>query len=414
MPTSVHDLDLPTVDFFAREPRSVTPAELDGIRTQSWIARTPFGYVITRYDDVVAILRDQRFHQASSRLAEFRGITDEEFLNSRDGNSILSAEGDEHARLRRLVSPAFTPKAADKLRPFMRQVINELVDAIEAQGACDVVTDLCEPYPIPIICELLGAPPEDWKLFSHWAWSLLRVFDFDVNDALPQIKKASAELDAYVRGLIEARRNDPTDDLLTTLIAAEEAGDRLSERELVMLASAVLVAGTDTTRNQLACAVALFVAHPEQWKLLADQPELAPRAVEETMRVLGAIRGTGRFAAADAVYRDVLFPEGTFVSPGFAFANFDPAVFPGGDVFDITRVSGNQPQLTFGSGIHYCLGAALARAELQEALPVLARRLPDLVANGDSAWKSGFVAIFGPTSLPVRFTPPPFASAATS
>jgi cytochrome P450 len=406
MPTSVNDLDLPTVDFFAREPRSVTPAELDEVRAQSWIARGPLGYVLTRYEDVVAGLRDQRFHQASSRIAEFRGITDEEFLNNREGNSILSAEGDEHTRLRRLVSPAFTPKAADKLRPFMRQVINELVDKVAARGTCDVVADLCEPYPIPIICELLGAPPEDWKLFSKWASSLLKVFDFNVNDALPEIKKASAELDEYVRGLIEVRRGHPTDDLLTTLIAAEEAGDRLSERELVTMASAVLVAGTDTTRNQLACAVGLFVENPEQWKLLADQPELAPRAVEETMRVLGAIRGTGRFAAADVVYRDVLFPEGTFVSPGFTFANFDPAVFPGGDVFDITRES-NQPQLTFGSGIHYCLGAALARAELQEALPVLARRMPDLEPDGEAVWKSGFVAIWGPTSLPVRFTPPP-------
>jgi cytochrome P450 len=405
MPTSVNDLDLPTIDFFARDARSVGPAELNDIRTQSWLGRSPLGFVLTRYEDVVAILRDQRFHQASSRLAKFRGITDEEFLASRDGNSILSAEGDEHARLRRLVAPAFTPKSADALRPFMRRVINELVDSVVEWGVCDVVTDICEPYPIPIICELLGAPPEDWKLFSRWASSLLRIFDFDVNDALPEIKRASAELDAYVNGLIDTRRGQPGDDLLTTLIAAEEAGDRLSQRELVMLASAVLVAGTDTTRNQLACAVALFVEHPEQWKLLAEQPELAPRAVEEVMRVLGAVRGTGRFAAADVVYREVFFPEGTFISPSFTFANFDPAAFPGGDHFDITRVPSSQPQLTFGSGIHHCLGAALARAELQEALPVLARRLPDLAAEGDARWKPPFVAIWGPTSLPIRYTP---------
>ena len=416
MPTLCHDLDLPEIDLFARDSREITPGELAEVRERSWLGRTPFGYVLTRYEDVVAILRDQRFHQASSRLAEFRGITDEEFLASREGNSILSAEGDEHARLRRLVAPAFTPKAADMLRPFMRGVINELVDGVSERGTCDVVTDLCEPYPIPIICELLGAPREDWKLFSRWASALLRIFDFDVNDALPEIKKASAELDEYVNALIDTRRGDPRDDLLTTLIAAEEAGDRLSQRELVMLASAVLVAGTDTTRNQLACAVALFTEHPEQWGLLADRPELAPRAVEEVMRVLGAIRGTGRFAAADVVYRDVLFPEGTFISPSFTFANFDPAVFPGGESFDITREPSNQPQLTFGSGIHYCLGAALARAELQEALPVLARRLPDLAADGPATWKSPFVAIWGPTSLPVRFasTPLPSVSAARS
>ena len=151
--------------------------------------------------------------------------------------------------------------------------------------------------------------------------------------------------------------------------------------------------------------MAVFAEHPDQWRLLADQPELAPRAVEEAMRYFGAVRGTGRFASEDIVYRDVLFPAGTFISPSMATANFDARVFEEPERFDITKEPAGQPQLTFGSGIHYCLGAALARAELQEALPLLARRLPDLALDGPVTWKPNTVGIFGPDHLPVTFTP---------
>jgi cytochrome P450 len=236
-----------------------------------------------------------------------------------------------------------------------------------------------------------------------WASDLLRVFNNNLAEDLPYIKQASAELDEYVKGLIADRRSKPADDLLTDLIAAHEAGDRLTDDELVSLVGAVIVGGTDTTRNQLACSVALFSDYPDQWKLLADDPSLAPRAVEESMRILGAIRGTGRVASEDIEYRDVLFPKGTIISPGLASANRDDHVFPDADRFDITREPSGQPQLTFGSGIHYCLGAALARAELQEALPLLAQRMPNLQVAGEIEWKPAATGIWGPERLPLRF-----------
>ena len=189
------------------------------------------------------------------------------------------------------------------------------------------------------------------------------------------------------------------------MIAAEEAGDKLDNDELVMMVNAVIVGGTDTTRNQLGCAVALFAEHPDQWALLAERPELAGRAVEETMRYAGAVRGTGRFASEDIEYRGVLFPEGTFLGVGLAEANRDDHIFTAPAAFDITSPAPGSPQLTFGSGIHYCLGAALARAELQEALPLLAQRMPDLALDGPTTWKPEGVGIFGPASLPVRFDP---------
>ncbi len=231
----------------------------------------------------------------------------------------------------------------------MREVIGGLVDKVAADGRADFTADICEPYPIPIICELLGAPKKDWQLFSRWA------------------------------------------------------GDKLTTDELVMMVNAVIVGGTDTTRNQLGCAVALFAGHPDQWALLAERPELAPRAVEEAMRYFGAVRGTARFASCDIEYRDVLFPTGTFMAVALADANRDAAVFPDPERFDITSEAAGQPQMTFGAGIHYCLGAALARAELQEALPLLAQRMPKLAIDGDITWKPEGVGIFGPAHMPITF-----------
>jgi cytochrome P450 len=401
--TTVWDLDVPVLDM-EDGSRRPDPAELISTAAHSWIARNVFGFTILHYDDVVAMLRDKRWHSAASMVLEMSGITDPEKL-ARRRTSILSAEGDEHTRLRRLVGPAFSPRAADRLRPFMREVVDGLVDAVAAGGRADIAVDICEPYPIPIICELLGAPKDDWKLFSRWAEDMLRIFNGNLQEDLPIIEAAQDEMDDYVRDLVAVRRSRPSDDLLTALIAAEEAGDRLSEQELVVMVEAVLIGGTDTTRNQLGCAVALFAEHPEQWRLLAEQPELAPRAVEEAMRYFGAVRGTGRFASEDIEYRGVLFPKGTFIAPSMATANRDPEVFADPGTFDITRPPSGQPQLTFGSGIHYCLGAALARAELQEALPLLARRLRDLRIDGEVVWKPNTVGIFGAERLPVAFTP---------
>ena len=397
MATLAADLDLP---FY--EGRDVE--QMTALPDDHWLARNFFGYAVWHYDDAVGILRDKRWHNAAGRIPELMGITNEEFL-SRQGVSILSAEGEMHTRLRRLVAPAFSPRSADRLRPFMREVINGLVDRVSPAGRADFATDICEPYPIPIICELLGAPKSDWQLFSRWANDVLEIFSLDVVEKLDLIMRTQDELDAYTRQLIAERRSKPADDLLTDLIAQEEAGDKLSNDELVMMVNAVIVGGTDTTRNQLGCAVNLFAQHPEQWTLLAERPELAQRAVEESMRHFGAVRGTARFASVDIEYKDVLFPAGTFMAVGLDEANHDAAVFDKPDVFDITAQKGDQPQLTFGSGIHYCLGQALARAELQEALPLLAQRMPNLRLDGDTTWKPDGVGIFGPAHMPITFDP---------
>ncbi|MGH1488701.1 MAG: cytochrome P450 [Acidimicrobiales bacterium] len=405
MTIAVTDIDLPELDL--QRPLGGPEARtlMAELANQGWLIRNPFGYLLTRHEDCVAVLKDRRWHQASRLLAEMNNVTDERYLKRQERPSILSMEGDGHQRLRRLVSSAFTPRAADRFRPFMRKVINDLIDPFAADGRCEFVSQVCEPYPIPIICELLGAPKEDWQRFSDWANSIFKVFNDDMADHIDEMVTAGEELDTYVLELIEARRGDPRDDLLSDLITAEEAGDKLDTEELVMMVQAVIMAGTDTTRNQLACALATFVDHPDQWTALGGDPDLAARATEESFRYLGAVRGTGRFASEDIEYRDVLFPKGTLIFPSFVGANHDLDLFTDPNQFDITADRGSGNHLTLGFGLHYCMGANLARAEMQEALTVLSQRMPNVRLDGDIEWKPDGVGIWGPAKVPLAFDP---------
>jgi len=404
MATHASDLQIPKVPLIMDQQRSDRHALLRGIAKESWLARTDIGYSVLTYESVMGILRDKRWHSATGMIAQLQGITDEAFLSRRQV-SILNAEGDVHVRLRRLVAPAFSPRSADRLRPFMRETVNSLLDPFTASGKAEVVREICEPYPIPIICELLGAPKEDWKLFSRLATEILLIFSENLAQNMSVFLAAQQELEKYTEGLIEKRRSVPADDLITDLIAAEEAGDKLNTEELTMMVDAVIVGGTDTTRNQLGLALALFAEYPEQWALLGKDPSLAQRAVEEVLRFSGAVGGTIRFASEDIEYNGVLFPKGTFMSTSMSTGNYDASVFPTPEVFDITREPVGQPHLSLGAGIHYCLGASLARAELQEAFTVLSQRMPNLELDGPVVYKPSSVGIFGPASLPLKFTP---------
>lgn len=398
------DLQIPKVPLIMDQQRSDRHALLREIAKESWLARTDIGYSVLTYESVMGILRDKRWHSATGMIAQLQGITDEAFLGRRRV-SILNAEGDVHVRLRRLVAPAFSPRSADRLRPFMRETVNSLLDPFAASGKAEVVRDICEPYPIPIICELLGAPKEDWKLFSRLATEILLIFSDNLAENMSVFIAAQQELEKYTEGLIEKRRSVPADDLITDLIAAEEAGDKLNTEELTMMVDAVIVGGTDTTRNQLGLALALFAEYPEQWALLGKDPSLAQRAVEEVLRFSGAVGGTIRFASEDIEYNGVLFPKGTFMSTSMSTGNYDKSVFPAPETFDITREPVGQPHLSLGAGIHYCLGASLARAELQEAFTVLSQRMLNVELDGPVIYKPSGVGIFGPASLSVKFTP---------
>lgn len=399
---SVFDAGLPTLQYELTEtPREVYP-RISAARRQAPIALGPLGPEVLGHDLARAVLRDPRFVIPPGIHLAAQGVTSGP-LWDRVVRSILCMEGEEHRRVRGLVSKAFTPRAITRLHGTIETIMDGLVDDVADAGRCDVVADLARPYPIPVICALLGAPPSDWKQFSRWAEDIFKIVSFDTNvvDEEPVILKAWGEFDAYVDDMIAARRMELTDDLLSDLIRAEEDGERLDAAELRMLAFSILVAGTDTTRAQLAACMQVLVDHPDQWAVLHANPDLAMRAVEECMRHSPAVCSTLRTVNEDASLGDYTFPAGTFILVNTFAANCDPAVYAEPDRFDVTR---DDPPaiLSFGGGAHYCLGANLARAELAEALKVLVSRLPNPRRVGDAPWKP-MLGMSGPIALPVEF-----------
>lgn len=400
---SVFDADLPTFSY----DLDATPHDiLEDVRdaqARAPIAIGPFGPEILSYELARDMLRDNRFRLPPGITLAAQGITSGPLFDKM-ANSLLGLDGAPHIRLRKLVSKAFTPRATSRLQDTIREVVNGLIDRVEAAGRCDVVPDIARPYPTPIMCALLGAPREDWHLFADWTEEVFKALNFqpDVNFDESAIVLAWGELDAYVDEMVAARRNSLTDDLLSELIRAESDGDRLNLDELRMLVAGFLMAGTDTTRNQLAASVQVLCEHPDQWTKLREEPELAMQAVEESMRHSPAASIVPRAATEDAEFGGYMFPAGTFMLVNTFAANRDPAIYHDADRFDITRVD-VPPILTFGGGAHYCLGANLARRELAEALVVLTRRLDAPRRVGAAPWKS-LLGMTGPTTLPIEFT----------
>jgi cytochrome P450 len=397
---SVFEADLPTVSYEEAPTPDEAHRRIGVARQQAPIAIGAHGPEVLRHDLVHATLRDPRLSVPRGLGLEGQGITSGP-LWDRATKTILSVNGEDHIRLRRIVSKAFTPRAVSRLDTTITDIISGLIDPLADIGRCEVVEDIARPYPVPVICELLGAPSNDWKLFSAWADDFFKLFTWNVAEHQPVILAAWAELDAYIDGMVADRRESLTDDLLSDLIRAEDDGDRLSSDELRMLAAGILMAGTDTTRNQVAAAVDVFCDHPEQWELLAQRPELAMRAVEEVMRYYPVIFGAMRMTTEDVELADVVIPAGTFVLVNTASANRDPDVYAEPDSFDITRERA-APMQTFGAGAHYCLGANLARRELAEALIVMSRRMRNLRRAGPAQWKP-ILGITGPAVLPIEF-----------
>ena len=401
---SVFDADLPTVAYdFAATPAQVYP-KLQEAQRQAPIALGPFGPEILSYDLVRTVLRDSRFQVPPGYILAVQGITSGP-LWDKVVNSLLGMEGARHQRVRSVVSKAFTPRAVERLDVTIANVIGEIIEPISRQGHCDVVTDIARPYPVPVICALLGAPREDWQQFSVWADDVFKAFTFPfaVEDE-PDVMRAWGELDDYVDEMVARRRHTLTDDLLSDLIRAEHDGDRLTAEELRMLAAALLLAGTDTTRNQVAASIEVLADHPDQWQLLRDSPSLAMAAVDETMRHSGISNSLLRTVTEDVELAGFIFPAGTVVFTNLAAANRDPAIYDNPERFDITR-EGLPPILSFGAGTHFCLGANLARREIAEALKTVTRALANPRRTGPAPWKPIF-GLSGPTSLPIAFDDP--------
>ena len=396
------DADVPELDLLNPAFRIDSP-EVRAAAERHWYARTSLGPAVLRYEDCAAILRDKRFRSAGAEHLADQGITDGPVAEMwRD--FILNIEGDRHGRLRRLVSQAFTPNAVDELRPRMRAIVHKLIDTFPPAGTCDFMAAFADRYPPQVMFDLLGVPEEDQPQFLEWGKTLALTISYSVAEHLDAIDAARAGLYAATDWLCALRRHQPGDDLISRLVVAADDEGRLTIQELRSMVFGLVLGGQDSTRNQLGLAMTLFARHPEQWALLARAPELAARATEEVMRLSPAAPIVWRTATEDVVWRELRIPCGTRLWLLVGAAHRDEAVFgPGADQFDITVE--RPPQLAFGHGGHYCLGAALARAELAEALPILASRLSAPELAGSPVLRPELSGFVGPESLPIRFRP---------
>ena len=389
----------PFVDIFSPELNDQPATFVDDLRARSGVVRTPIGALVIRRDLVQALLSDRRLRSAVPDIVRMQGVTDGP-IHELISDSLLAKEGTEHARIRTLVNRSFTPRAIDPHRPAMRGILEALLAPLAGRGRVELMDEVADHYPIQVMCALLGVPDEDHDQFARWNKAITWVLSFELTSHLDEARGGVEQMDAYVAGLIAQRRREPRDDLVTSLVQAEEAGDRLSDGELRALIGGLLFAGFDTTRNQLGLAMALFADRPDQWAALVERPDLVTRAVDEVMRVSGAVGAAPRVTLEDVDVDGYLLPTGTLVVLSLSSANHDPAAFAAAGDFDITAV--RDPHHTFGGGPHYCLGANLARAEMQEALLQLTALMPTFALDGTPTWRSP-MGIFGPETLPLRF-----------
>ncbi|HEY6310369.1 MAG TPA: cytochrome P450 [Streptosporangiaceae bacterium] len=404
----VSELDLPAFDYTAPDfSADRYHQQLAETRRLGWLAKSPLAYIVLDRDSGEFFLRSKATAFPGRQIAEFFGVTGGPLADHIDAN-ILNLTGEQHRRLRSLVGPALTPRKADRWRPVMRGFLDQLWSRVAAYGSCDFAAAVAKPYPSLTIATVLGAPHEDAGRLQEWSSWVQRQFDIRaLSTNRDDIERAVIEVQEYVTALLETRRADPGDDLISDLLAVRDQGDRLSAEECVQLVVNLLAGGIDTTSAQLAHAVRLFASHPGQWELLASDPGLAPRAVDEVLRFEPVTPFTARICLEQVEHRDVTFPAGTIVAVCAERANREGE---SGEDFDITAVR-DARLLTFGAGMHYCLGANLARAELEEALSFLAPRTPDLALDG-SPQLGGVEGIYGIDKLPITWSASSMASQA--
>ncbi|HLF99288.1 MAG TPA: cytochrome P450 [Acidimicrobiia bacterium] len=333
-------------------------------------------YVLTRHADCEAVLRDTRFSSNPAHRRLQLPLDEQDVrtqLSGTNANVLLFIDPPDHTRIRRLVSKAFTPRRVEEMRAHIQALVDALLDDAQEKGEIDVVLDLGYQVPVTVICEMLGVPKEDRHLFHEWSAAATRLLDgFIPQDEMMKALGGAMSIIAYLGDVIDARRKAPGDDLLSAMIAAEEEGEVLSEEELRSTTLLLFVAGHETTMNLIGNGMYALLRHPDQWQRLRDDLDLAPLAVEELLRYDGPVHVTGRMATEDIEMDGFSVEKGQTVIALLAAANRDPAEFADPDGLDIGRTPNHH--LTFSHGIHYCLGAALARVEGQVAIASLAKR----------------------------------------
>jgi cytochrome P450 len=368
-------------------------------RDDRWWVETSYGWAVLSYEQGVELLKDRRFQQGNARWPAQNGVPEGSFTQWWR-ETLLSLEGEDHLRIRRLLGPAFRNRTILAMQPRFQELADELVDGFAERGECEFISEFAEPYSARILCLLLGLPEENWPQLAHWADDLGKSFGIRIADDLPRIEAALEGLYGYVDEVIDRRQAEPADDLVSTLIAVSTAEDgRLSRRELEVALVFLAFAGMETTRNQLGLALQILLRHPDQWRLLGERPDLGAQAVEEVMRVSPTVTWVTREAIHDVDFHGLRIPAGGIVQVLSHSAGTDPRAMPDPS-FDITER--RPPHVGFGAGLHHCLGHFVARTDMAVALPLLARRMPDAVPDGPGDW----LPVSGNTGarrFPIRF-----------
>lgn len=373
------------------------------LRAEDPVHRHPLGfYVLTRYDDVLAFLRDPRFGKSG-----YQALFESRFGGGPEGSwlalSMLFRDPPDHTRLRALVSKAFTPRVVETLRGRIQDIVDRSLDRVAGAPRMDVIEELAYPLPVAVISDLLGVPAEDSEAVKEWSRDVARALDAIALPVGPDViergRRATAAMAEYFRSLIGERRRQPDSDLLSGLVEAEEAGDRLTERELLATCVLLYVAGHETTVNLIGNGLLALLRHPVERRRLQGDLGLLPGAIEELLRYDGPVQRTGRMAACDVEIAGVPIPEGSLVLGLLGAANRDPARFDEPDRLDLGR---DEPRhLAFGAGIHYCLGGPLARLEAQVAIGTVLRRFPAMTLDIERpAWRPSST-LRGLEALPV-------------
>ncbi len=399
--TLAAELELPSFDHTDAELRGdryrAAMSELHG--HDGWLASGPFGYIVLGREAGEFFLR--------TRAAVFPGLAIADIFQITEGplreeivKNIININGEDHRRLRNLVNPALSPRAVERFRPAMREFLGQLLGQLPADGRCEFIEAFAKPYPSMVIATVMGAPLEDAPALQRWSNLIQRQFDpTSLMTERAEIEQAVAEFYAYEDRLIARRRAAPGEDLISALIRAEEAGDRLSDDELRNLILNILVGGVDTSQSQLAHAIRLLASDPGQWELLRSDPRaLAPAAVEEALRFEPITPFTARILVEEVEHRGVTFPSGSIVLVSAWHANREAVETA---EFDLTAERSGERLLTFGAGIHYCVGANLARAEIEEGLAFLAERVSSLALDGEPEFGTPS-GIYGLETLPLR------------
>jgi pimeloyl-[acyl-carrier protein] synthase len=364
------------------------------LREQDPVHQSPMGFwVLTRYEDCVTALRDGRFGREgfAELLSAVYGDGTEQGALPR---SMLFRDPPDHTRLRALVSKAFTPRVIEQMRDHIQEIVDRLLDTALPRGEMDVIADLAYPLPVRVICEMLGVPLSDHESIRHWSADIARSLDAiglpSDTSIVERGRTARRAIGDYFRRLVPKRRASPANDLLTGLIAAEEQGDKLSEGEVIAMCVLLFIAGHETTVNLIGNGLLALLRHPEQLALVRKDAALVPGAVEELLRYDSPVQRTARITHADVALGGKAIVKGSMVVTAIGAANRDPAQFSDPDRLDVTRR--DVRHVSFGYGIHFCLGAPLARVEGQIALGTLLRRAPKLaLAESTPEWRESSV-----------------------